>query len=333
MKLSDRPGALRNASTGAHDRAKCTAVVRAILDRSRPKSSGCPAAAPLAIRGRKLTAATLDTIKRCVAANYDRGRTHISVVVCRRLRWRQPNGWLKDRACRDVLLRLEARGIIELPPRCHKQSSQRRSARLGRPIFKGTDHIQGDLVLVWAKGNQFELTWNRLVSKYHYLGHKVIVGRCIKYLVKQGDKIIAAISFSSPAWGLEKRNKILSELGLPPWELRDLVINNSRYLLLSRKGTANLASRILAFATSRIAEDWQKYYGVRPHVVETFVEPTRFEGTCYKAANWILVGRTRGFRKKGNAHVNSQLPKLLFLYGLNSRVRRQLFALNSNLCT
>ena len=306
-------------------------MARAILDQPKPKSSGCQAAAPVVIRGRKLTAATLGTIKQCVAANYDRGRTHISVVVCRRLRWRQPNGWLKDRACRDLLLRLEARGIIELPPPRNKQSRQRRSARLGRSIFKGTDHIQGDLMLVWAKGNQFELVWNRLVNECHYLGHRVIVGRCIKYLVKQDDKIIAAISFSSPAWGLENRNKILSELGIPPWELRDLVINNSRYLLLSQKGTANLASRILAFATSRIADDWQKYYGVRPYVVETFVEPTRFEGTCYKAANWILVGGTRGFRKKGNAHVNSQLPKLLFLYGLNSRVRSQLFALNTNL--
>jgi hypothetical protein len=150
------------------------------------------------------------------------------------------------------------------------------------------------------------------------------VGRCIKYIVKRGDDIVAAISFSSAAWGLEQRNLLLSELGIPPWDIRDLVINNSRYLLLSEKGCVNLASRILALATSRVAIDWYNYYSIRPRIAETFVEPSRFEGTCYKAANWVMVGHTRGFKKVGSVHSNSQAPKLIFLYGLTSATRSRL---------
>jgi hypothetical protein len=91
-----------------------------------------------------------------------------------------------------------------------------------------------------------------------------------------------------------------------------------------------MASRILALATSRIATDWFNYYSIRPRIIETFVEPSRFEGTCYKAANWLMIGATRGFKKVGAMHVNSQLPKLIFVYGLNSATRcrlPQLFAL------
>ena len=280
------------------------------------------------IRGRRFTAATLRVIRRCVSQYSDRGRTYISAVVCRRLNWRQPNGWLKDRACREALSRLDAAGIIKLPPRrALKKPHYRRPLRVGRSLFKPSDHVHDDLTLAWAKGNKLESTWNQLVQNHHYLGHKVIVGRCIKYLVKKDEQVVAAISFSSAAWNLEDRDIVLAEIGVPPWDMRDLVINNSRYLLLCKKGTPNMASRILAFATSRIADDWHRYYAVRPQVVETFVEPSRFEGTCYKAANWVFVGRTRGFRKTGSSHRNSQLPKLVFLYGLSSGVRNRLCAI------
>jgi len=215
-----------------------------------------------------------------------------------------------------------------LPPRrALKKPHYRRPLRVGRSLFKPSDHVHDDLTLAWAKGNKLESTWNQLVQNHHYLGHKVIVGRCIKYLVKKDEQVVAAISFSSAAWNLEDRDIVLAEIGVPPWDMRDLVINNSRYLLLCKKGTPNMASRILAFATSRIADDWHRYYAVRPQVVETFVEPSRFEGTCYKAANWVFVGRTRGFRKTGSSHRNSQLPKLVFLYGLSSGVRNRLCAI------
>ncbi|HEX4638075.1 MAG TPA: Druantia anti-phage system protein DruA [Chthoniobacterales bacterium] len=187
------------------------------------------------------------------------------------------------------------------------------------------NHSYQDLTLLWAKGNALEKTWNAFVQTRHYRGHRITVGRSVKYLVRQRDNYVAAISFASAAWGIEQRNLVLQHIGIPPWEIRDLVINNSRFLILAKKGVLNLASRILRLATSRVADDWYRYYSIRPRIVETFVEPSRFEGTCYKAANWIAVGQTRGFKKSGDAHSNSQQPKLMFLYGLNAATRRRLF--------
>lgn len=281
----------------------------------------------LVIRGRRFTRATIRAVRHDVSKHFSRGRTHISIQLCRKLNWRQPNGWLKDRACRHALRKLEELGFVSLPPRIAKPF-RGRPPRTGQSSFQSADYSHADLTLIWAKGNKAEITWNDLVQKHHYLGHRVVVGRCIKYLVKQRNEIVAAICFSSAAWNLKQRNVLLSELGIPPWEIRDLVINNSRFLLLV-KGCANMASRILALATSRIATDWFNYYSIRPRIIETFVEPRRFEGTCYKAANWLMIGTTRGFKKVGATHLNSQPPKLIFVYGLNPATRcrlPQLFA-------
>lgn len=279
------------------------------------------------MRGRRFTAASLRCIQQCVRAHYSAGRTAISVAVCRALRWRQPNGWLKDRACRDVLRRLNEHKLISLPPvRKGGIRIAQASTRGQRHTFQPANYTRGDFELIWAKGNAAESTWNGLVRKHHYLGHKIVVGRCIKYLVTLNQEVVAAISFSSPAWELEQRNLILAEIGIPPWETRDAVINNSRYVILCEKGVTNLASNILALASSRVASDWEAFYAIRPLVIETFVEPSRFYGTCYKAANWVHVGMTKGYRKVGNTHTNSQEPKSIYMYGLDHRMRRLLTA-------
>lgn len=216
--------------------------------------------------------------------------------------------------------------MIVLPPRRMraKRPDGRRRARAQKRSFQPVDFTNGDLTLIWAKGNAAEVTWNALVKAHHYLGHRIVVGRCIKYLVKRGDEIVAAICFSSASWQLAERDALLAEVGIPPWELRSLVINNSRYLILPKDNVQNLASRILALATSRIAADWEGYYSVKPYVAETFVDPSRFYGTCYKAANWIEIGATRGFRKSGSNHSNNQVAKTIFLYGLSRKVRLRL---------
>ena len=107
-------------------------------------------------------------------------------------------------------------------------------------------------------------------------------------------------------------------------QIPDYVINNNRFLILPHVRVPNLASRILAAATSRVASDWGSYYALTPAVAETFVEPPRFNGTCYRAANWVQVGTSRGYLKRGRRHENSQEPKLIFLYGLQRRYRRGL---------
>jgi hypothetical protein len=270
---------------------------------------------------------------RCVAQHYSEGRTRISEVVCIRLGWRQPNGWLKDRACRDVLRQLEKLHVIKLPPRMASPKNRKLSSNdpkrkaVLRGIVTPLIEMPHDLEFELAKGNAAEYLWNALIEKHHYLGHRVQVGRCLKYLIRGDGKIIGAISFSSPAWKLGVRDKLLEKVGLTSPGCRDVVINNSRFCILPKVRVPHLASRVLAQATRQVAVDWFQFYSIKPLIAETFVEPNRFEGTCYRAANWNAIGVTNGYAKLGSAHHNSQEPKMVFLYGLTRAYRRRLAAL------
>jgi hypothetical protein len=267
---------------------------------------------------------------RCVAEHYSEGRTRISEVICQRLSWRQPNGWLKDRACRDMLRRLEELHIVKLPPRLTKPTNNKLSAThfdrthllcgIATSVITMPDTIEFEL----AKGNAAEQVWNALIEKYHYLGHRVQVGRCLKYLVHGDGNVLGAICFSSPAWRLGVRDQLLGQLGIEGQAARDLVVNNTRFCILPQVRVPHLASRVLACATKQVAIDWFQFYSIEPLLAETFVEPRRFEGTCYRAANWKQIGMTSGYAKIGASHHNSQQPKIIFVYGLTRACRRKL---------
>ena len=284
----------------------------------------------LTIRGREFSVSDLEIIVNCVSRHYEKGRTYISKVVCKKLGWRQPNGWLKDRACRDVLRELEDIGFFELPPPLVKRKS-RSSKKKKKDCLKVYDFqtkitdFPKDISLQMAKGNKFEPVWNQLVDKYHYLGYTVTVGRYIKYLIKEEDRLLGAISFASPAWSLSPRDDLLGLIGVDTDSVNDFVIDNNRFLILPHVQVPNLASKVLSIATKKIVEDWSDYYALTPLVSETFVKPSLFNGTCYKAANWLQVGYTKGYAKKGSSHHNSQEPKAIFLYGLNKSIRKKLF--------
>jgi len=287
----------------------------------------------LVLRGRKFTNNELNIIQQSIFENYDKGRTYISRDICSKLDWKQPNGWLKDRACRDVLLHLEEIEFITLPPALiHSNSNKQANVKgsksyltefnLSTPITKFPESIE----LHFAKGNTNEIIWNELVDQYHYLGHNVIVGRCIKYLIMSDSRLLGAISFSSPAWRLKPRDDILKTMGIK--NPQEYTINNSRFLILPIVQIKNLASYLLSLATKKIVEDWNSYYSTTPLIAETFVQPSRFEGTCYKAANWLEIGITKGYSKKGQTYRNSQEPKKIFLYGLDKRTRVAMLQLN-----
>lgn len=295
--------------------------------------------AGIILRGRMFSKNDLDVIHSCVDEHFDEGRTAISRALCRKLNWKQPNGWLKDRACRDVLLQLEALGFIILPSRLTKtkEATKNEESELTEHVEKSAGEesvliidFPKTIELVLAKGNKAEKTWNDLINKHHYLGHRVTVGRCLKYLVRSSENILGAVAFSSPAWRLEMRDTFLKKLGISLEDLRDVVINNTRFLILPQVQIPNLASTVLSAATKQIVSDWKDYYSLEPMVVETFVQPSRFKGTCYKASNWIEIGRTKGYAKQGASYHNSQEPKQIFLYGLNKKIRRKMLSLMRN---
>lgn len=283
---------------------------------------------PITLRGKRFTHGEIHKIQKCVTKFFTFGRTRISIEVCHLLSWQQPNGWPKDRACRDVLVKLEEMKLIKLPPRRktpNRQGSPRPKLQT-RFVYKQIAFSNG-ITLEFAKGNAAEKMWNALIREHHYLGCKIVVGRCLKYLIRFRGTIVGAIAFSSAAWQVKMRDTVLAQLGMTDKDIRDSVINNCRFLILEKGHIKNLASQALALSTRQAAHDWEQFYSIRPTIVETFVLPSKFKGTCYKAANWIEIGTTKGYAKRGTTHVNSQEPKRVFLYGLNRQLRKKLWAM------
>ena len=287
------------------------------------------------LRGRLFTPSELEEISRLVAKFSCFGRTRISVEVCKALNWKQPNGWLKDRACRDVLRRLHDEGLLVLPQRKDVGKACRIATRIDAPILSGQSPnaslpgrtelptltaLTGSISLRLAKGNKDEKLWNALVDEHHYLGHTVTVGRCLKFLVICGQEIVAAVSLSEAAWAVNDRDTVLTRLGID----KGAVANNSRFLILPHVKIKNLASRVLGLLAKEGAKEWQRYYATDLFCLETFVDRSRFEGTSYKAANWLNVGATRGYRKVGAAHTNGQTKKYIFIYPLVPKMRERL---------
>lgn len=285
------------------------------------------------LRGKRFSRQDIELVEQCITNHYSQGRTFISRKICESLNWNQANGWLKDRACRDVMLQLERKGIIKLPPPLvirggiddkPKLVTKPSSLLDDYDVVTEINTLSADIKLSFAKSDKQEKIWNELVGKYHYLGHRVVVGRCIKYLIYSESKLLGAISFSSPAWHLDDRDVLLNDLDIGNEEIGDQVINNNRFLILPNVKVKNLASRILSLATKQIYSDWITYYSLTPLIVETFCQPSLYPGTCYRAANWHEVGTSKGYAKRGRSYHNSQEPKTLFLYGLTKPVRHRL---------
>jgi hypothetical protein len=279
----------------------------------------------LTIRGRFFSEEDLKLISELVLANFAKGRTRASLRICELLDWRQPNGWLKDRACRDVLRTLEARGALILPsPKSNSSGNSRRAtATEADPSLETSALTQIPLRAIsfsQVKGTIHEALWNAIVRRYHYRGYRVLVGRSLKYLILFDGRIIGAWGVSDCAWSLSPRDAFLSRLGFDPSQLHTCVINNSRFLLLPWVKVKNLASFVLAKLVKLAQLDWSSYYAVTPLFLETFVEPEAFLGTCYRAANWFCIGTTKGYKKTGSSHSNSQEAKLIFLYALDRKL-------------
>lgn len=281
------------------------------------------------IRGRSFTNKELNTIKRLTKKFFDQGRTRISVEVCKELDWRQANGWLKDRACREVLRKLEEKEYLALPPSKIKRTASKKVVKKSISFEIDETPIEdinfSEINLLQVKGTKNEKLWNWLVNKHHYLGFQVFVGRSLKYLIKVNQRVVGAIGWTDPAWSVAARDNLLKTLGLNKEESRLLGINNGRFLILPWVNVKNFASHLLSIATKAVIKDWSEYYSVEPLFLETFIDPSRYLGTCYKASNWILLGASKGYRKSGQNYHNSQRPKEYYIYPLKNIMRTDIF--------
>lgn len=273
--------------------------------------------------GRTFTPQEIDWIRNLILSEPKRNRRGLSRLVCDQFQWLRPDGRPKDMSCRVAMLRMHRDNLIALPPPKTKNGNGRTRPQL-TPASDPKDPISlpacdfGKLSLQPVSTSKLSSLWNELIERYHYLGHKPLPGAQIKYLVfsSQGT-LLAALGFGAAAWKVAPRDHFI---GWSPQQRERnlyLIVNNARFLILPWIISRNLASRILSIAAKQLPFDWQKRYNYQPVLLETFVQKDRFKGTCYRAANWILLGQTQG-RGKLDRYNKYPLPiKDIFVYPLN----------------
>jgi hypothetical protein len=272
--------------------------------------------------GRKFTLKELEQIRSLIKHNPKFNRTRLSKEVCQILQWFKPDGELKDMSCRVAMLRMEKDGVICLPP----------STRTKKPVRKieftsATDSQRGILcpVNLLPELNLQMITkttsalWNEYIERYHYLGHKPLPGAQLRYFITAGEQIVALAGFGAAAWQTAPRDQFIGWNHDQRKENLHLVVNNARFLILPWIQSKNLASKILSLTARLLPDDWKKNYNIRPVLMESFVQKNRFAGTCYKAANWINVGETKGRGKLGPPGKISVPIKDIWVYPIDKK--------------
>ena len=261
-------------------------------------------------------------------------REELANTVCELLDWKRVRGSLKSRECGELLERMEAKGLIQLP---FKRQGRPVGSRTEVPITErgepgaplaGSAKSLGRIELKQVRTEEERRWFRELIGRYHYLGHAVPMGAHIRYLVFASEPqraVVGCVQFSSGSWHVASRDQWIG------WDeatrVRNLprVINNSRFVLMPWIQVKNLGSRVLSLAVRQVVPDWQERYGVEPLLAETFVDPARFAGTAYRAANWIELGMTSG--RGGRDVLNKRkgvAPKIMFVYPLVADAVRQL---------
>jgi SRSO17 transposase len=167
---------------------------------------------------------------------------------------------------------------------------------------------------------KWESYWDRIVDKYHYLGYGWQFGGRVKYFVTLGERIIGAIGFCSAVYKLGPRDRYIGLSDETRAALLPHLVNNNRFLILPFVRIRNLASHVLSVSLKRLTVDWERQYGVRPYMVETFVDRNKFKGTSYRAANWVCLGETQGYGKRGDAFVRHGEPKAIYVMVISRRL-------------
>lgn len=284
-------------------------------------------------QGRTVSAADLRWLRSVLGAHPDWSRKRLAREVCHHWQWCTSQGRLKDFAARSLLLKLQARGLLSLPPL--RQQYRTRwwepalPANAPRVAVAEVDQTLAELQpLRWslaAAGSVEEARLHEHLRRHHYLGLRV-VGENLKYLVQTREgQDVACLLFGAAAWQSAPRDRFIGWSAVQRAEALSQVVNNSRFLILPWVKVPGLASHVLSRAMRRLNADWQSKYGHPVWLVETFVDRERFAGTAYRAANWQSLGQTRGRGRQGpDPRVRSTSLKEVFVYPLHRHFRQWL---------
>ncbi len=281
--------------------------------------------------GDELKAKDFKRIQKLIDSEFRPTRQQIARETCRLFRWRRPNGTPPVRACRELLVRLERMGIIRLP--APKRTRRGPSPALPKldgdfllgptPGWPGTvaDNAPFELRLTMAEER---IGFRAYMQRYHYLGDSPLVGESLRYCAWLDGELVALLGWAGATLHNGPRDQYIGWDKACRRERLHLVVNNARYLILPWVRQPNLASRVLGASLRRLSVDWQAAYGHRVLLAETFVDQSRFRGTCYRASNWVCVGQTKGWSRHGANYEEHGQPKAVFLYPLHRQALRQL---------
>jgi hypothetical protein len=255
-------------------------------------------------RGRAVSVAEVEFIRQLIASQPGINRRQLSLKLCEAWQWKQANGAPRDMVCRGLLLGLERSGQLELPAaqHVHRNPPTRRSANKGEPVLEPPDTTQLDVPLGEIRPLEFrqvrrgpeEPLFNHLIAEYHPLGYTRPVGEHLKYMVYAAGRPVACLAWSSAPRNLSARDRYIG--WTPEARRRNLryLAYNPRFLVLPWVQVKHLASHILGQMARRLAGDWERLYHHPVYFLETFVDTEKHRGTCYRAANWVVMGRTAG---------------------------------------
>lgn len=281
------------------------------------------------IHGKYIGVDEVERIRNLAASEPSISRSTLSVRLCDWMNWRSPNGNLQEVAGRKVLLELRRRGLIELPERNRSDFFRTRSRR-ERDAPPDPDEIScplGELgkievVPVQLNSPNQSRVWNEMMEAYHYLGSGPLCGAQIRYLIRsERAGVVGGLSFSAGTKRLKVRDAKIGWSDFARMAHLQRVVCNSRFLIHPRVRVKHLASHALGLALKRLGDDWEQRYAYRPVLVETFVDPLLFKGTCYRAANFEEWGETAGRR---GAYPNGKVSsgkKKYFVYPLSANFR------------
>jgi hypothetical protein len=289
---------------------------------------------PTTLQGRPFGPEQLGQIRALIAENARWSRYRLSRELASLWNWRTPRGQIKDMAARTLLVKLQERGWITLPPPRMKSPTRSGRPAQGAGTALEQSPVDGPLSQLvplrlqevsQADRRAVRLQLEAALHRYHYLGYRSRVGQNLQYWVcDKQDRPVACVVFGAPAWQCAVRDQWIDWSARQRADHLGRIVNNTRFLIFPWVRVPLLASHVLSQVSRRIGPDWLDKYGEPLWLLETFVDRERFTGTCYRAANWICLGQTRGRGRQGPAGVLSTTIKDVFVYPLHPNFRRRL---------
>ena len=275
--------------------------------------------------GRRFTRKQLTQVQETVQTFKNLSRKELALTVCEHLNWKTPNGQLKVNSCLTLLEELEVLGVVELPAKLKRKSPVQRIPAFDEhpdapPVNATLDSIE-PVTLQRIISKEDRECWKAYLQTYHYLGYKHPFGSYLGYFIvseTRQQKLGCLLFSASAAWALEARDNFIGWEKKHRKKLLHLIISNDRFLIFPWIKVPNLASKILSLATNQIGDDWLSVYAYRPVLIETYVDTTKYFGTCYQAANWIHLGKTKGRGRFDPKHEFKETIKDIYVYPLES---------------